>query len=100
MGPCFRRDDGEKEFMTAPKSLSRTPPSAIAAPAIVSSLLPVQTRGARFTGLTAEIANFVAAAGPRRGAVARFICPTPARATNTDLASTVAPPSSHNPPPP
>jgi secondary thiamine-phosphate synthase enzyme len=67
--------------MTAPKSLSRTPPSAIAAPAIVSSLLAVQTRGAGFTDLTAEIAKFVADAGAREGAVTLFIRHTSASLT-------------------
>ncbi|SIN89847.1 secondary thiamine-phosphate synthase enzyme [Bradyrhizobium erythrophlei] len=67
--------------MTAPKSLSRTPPSAIAAPAIVSSLLAVQTRGAGFTNLTAEIAKFVADAGAREGAVTLFIRHTSASLT-------------------
>ena len=67
--------------MTAPKSPSRTPPSAIAAPAIVSSLLAVQTRGAGFTDLTAEIAKFVADAGAREGAVTLFIRHTSASLT-------------------
>jgi len=67
--------------MTAPKSLSRTPPSVIAAPAIVSSLLAVQTRGAGFTDLTAEIAKFVADAGAREGAVTLFIRHTSASLT-------------------
>jgi secondary thiamine-phosphate synthase enzyme len=67
--------------MTAPKSLSRTPPSVIAAPAIVSSLLSVQTRGAGFTDLTAEIAKFVADAGAREGAVTLFIRHTSASLT-------------------
>ncbi|WMT75783.1 secondary thiamine-phosphate synthase enzyme YjbQ [Bradyrhizobium sp. Ash2021] len=67
--------------MTAPKSLSRTPPSAIAAPAIVSSLLAVQTRGVGFTDLTAEIAKFVADAGAREGAVTLFIRHTSASLT-------------------
>jgi secondary thiamine-phosphate synthase enzyme len=67
--------------VTAPKSLSRTPPSAIAAPAIVSSLLSVQTRGAGFTDLTAEIAKFVADARAREGAVTLFIRHTSASLT-------------------
>ena len=45
--------------MTAPKSLSRTPPSTVSANTIVSSLLTVQTSGAGFTDLTAEVAKFV-----------------------------------------
>ena len=45
--------------MTLPKSLSRTAPSAVTANTIVSSLLTVQTSGAGFTDLTAEVAKFV-----------------------------------------
>ncbi len=45
--------------MTAPKSLSRTTPSTVTANTIVSSLLTVQTSGAGFTDLTAEVAKFV-----------------------------------------
>ena len=55
--------------MTARKSLSRTTPSAVSADTIVSSLLTVQTSGAGFTDLTAEVAKFVAdarAQGPIR----------------------------------
>src|SRR4030088_3505059 len=59
--------------MPPPKPLSHTPPSAITAPAIVSSLLAVQTKGAGFTDLIAEIAKFVADAGAREGAVTLFI---------------------------
>ncbi len=81
MGPCFRRDDGEIEFMTPPRSLSRTPPSTITAITIVSSLLAVQTRGGGFTDLTAEIAKFVADAGAREGAVTLFIRHTSASLT-------------------
>jgi secondary thiamine-phosphate synthase enzyme len=78
---CFRSDDGEKEFMTPPKSLSRTPPSTITATAVVSSLLAVQTRGAGFSDLTAEIAKFVRDAHAREGAVTLFIRHTSASLT-------------------
>jgi secondary thiamine-phosphate synthase enzyme len=81
MGPCFRRDDGETEFMTPPKSLSRTPPSTITATTIVSSLLVVQTQGAGFTDLTAEVARFVKDAAAREGAVTLFIRHTSASLT-------------------
>jgi secondary thiamine-phosphate synthase enzyme len=67
-------------FMTL-KSLSRTPPSAVAATTIVSSLLTVQTRGAGFTDLTAEVAKFVKEAGAREGAVTLFIRHTSASLT-------------------
>jgi secondary thiamine-phosphate synthase enzyme len=78
---CFRSDDGEKEFMTPPKSLSRTPLSTITASAIVSSLLAVQTRGAGFSDLTAEIAKFVRDGHAREGAVTLFIRHTSASLT-------------------
>ena len=67
--------------MTTPQSLSRTPPSTITAPAIVSSLLAVQTRGAGFTDLTAEIAKFVHESAAREGAVTLFIRHTSASLT-------------------
>src|ERR1700704_2524902 len=74
-------DEGEFLSMTAPKSLSRTAPSAVSATTIVSSLLTVQTRGAGFTDLTAEVANFVRDAGAREGAVMLFIRHTSASLT-------------------
>src|SRR5712672_3028585 len=67
--------------MTAPKSISRTTPSAVSATTIVSSLLTVQTRGAGFTDLTAEVAKFVRDAGAREGAVTLFIRHTSASLT-------------------
>ncbi len=67
--------------MTSPKSLSRTPPSTIAATTIVSSLLTVPTRGVGFTDLTAEIAKFVHEAGGKEGAVTLFVRHTSASLT-------------------
>src|ERR1700704_175906 len=67
--------------MTPPKSLSRTPPSAVTATTIVSSQLTVQTPGAGFTDLTAEVAKFVHEAGAREGAVTLFIRHTSASLT-------------------
>jgi len=67
--------------MTSPKSLSRTPLSTVAATTIVSSQLAVQTPGAGFTDLTAEVANFVREAGAREGAVTLFIRHTSASLT-------------------
>src|SRR6266545_3264912 len=67
--------------MTAPKSLSRTPPSSVTATTIVSSRLTVQTSGAGFTDLTAEIAKFVRDAGAHEGAVTLFIRHTSASLT-------------------
>src|SRR4029450_13982520 len=58
--------------MAAPKSLSRTTPSIVSANTIVSSLLTVQTSGAGFTDLTAEVAKFVRDARAREVAVTLF----------------------------
>ena len=67
--------------MTAPKSASRTTPSAITVSSVVSSLLTVTTSGAGFTDLTAEVAKFVADARAREGAVTLFIRHTSASLT-------------------
>ena len=67
--------------MPTPKSLSRTPPSSVAANTIVSSLLTVQTSGAGFTDLTAEVAKFLRDAAAREGAVTLFIRHTSASLT-------------------
>ena len=67
--------------MTSPKSLFRTPASSVTAASIVSSLLSVQTSGAGFTDLTAEVAKFVADARAREGAVTLFIRHTSASLT-------------------
>ena len=81
MGPCVRRDDVWRVFVTSPKSVSRTVPSAVAANTVVSSLLTAQTSGAGFTDLTAEIAKFVRDARAREGAVTLFIRHTSASLT-------------------
>ena len=67
--------------MTLPKSLSRTPPSAVTANTIVSSLLTVQTSGAGFTDLTGEVEKFVRDISAREGAVTLFIRHTSASLT-------------------
>ncbi len=67
--------------MTSPKSISQTAPSTVAASTIVSSLLTVQTSGAGFTDLTAEVAKFVRDARAREGAVTLFIRHTSASLT-------------------
>jgi secondary thiamine-phosphate synthase enzyme len=67
--------------VTSPRSLSRTPSSTITANTIVSSRLTVQTSGAGFTDLTAEVAKFVRDAGAREGAVTLFIRHTSASLT-------------------
>ena len=67
--------------MTTPGSLSRTPPSAVTATSIVSSLLTVKTRGAGFTDFSGEVAKFVAEAGAREGVVTLSIRQTSASLT-------------------
>src|SRR3954447_8235969 len=79
MGPCVRRDDVERLSVTSSKSC--TAPSTVSATTIVSSLLTVQTSGAGFTDLTAELAKFVRDARAREGAVTLFIRHTSASLT-------------------
>ena len=67
--------------MTTPKSVSGTAPSAVSAATVVSSLLTVQTCGAGFTDLTAEVARFASDADAREGAVTLFIRHTSASLT-------------------
>ena len=67
--------------MTSPKSLSRSAASAVTANTIVSSLLTVQTSGAGFTDLTAELTKFMRDARAREGAVTLFIRHTSASLT-------------------
>ena len=67
--------------MTLQKSLSRTTASVVSATTITSSLLTVQTSGAGFTDLTAEVAKFVMDARARGGAVTLFIRHTSASLT-------------------
>jgi secondary thiamine-phosphate synthase enzyme len=67
--------------MASPKSLSRSPPSAVTAATIVSSLLTVQTSGRGFFDLTAEIAKFAGEARAKEGAVTAFIRHTSASLT-------------------
>jgi secondary thiamine-phosphate synthase enzyme len=71
----------EELLMTSRSSISRTAPSKISAETIATSLLTVQTPGAGFTNLTAEIATFVNDAGGREGAVTLFIRHTSASLT-------------------
>ena len=67
--------------MTPSKSFARSAPSTVVANAIVSSLLTVQTAGAGFVDVTAEIAKFVREARAREGAVTLFIRHTSASLT-------------------
>jgi secondary thiamine-phosphate synthase enzyme len=78
---CVRRDDGETEFMISPKMISRSPSSTVSANTIVSSLLTVQTSGASFVNLTAEIVKFVKQARAQEGAVTLFVRHTSASLT-------------------
>jgi secondary thiamine-phosphate synthase enzyme len=67
--------------MTSSKSFSRTALSTVSAGSIVSSLLTVQTSGAGFVDLTAEVAKFVKEAGAKEGAVTLFVRHTSASLT-------------------
>jgi secondary thiamine-phosphate synthase enzyme len=67
--------------MTRTKSISRSNSSSITAPAIVTSLVTIETSGASFVDLTAEVAKFVRDAGAREGAVTLFIRHTSASLT-------------------
>ena len=67
--------------MTSPKSISRTPLSAVGVTTIVSSVLTVQTSGAGFVDLTTEVGKFVDDASAREGAVTLFIRHTSASLT-------------------
>ena len=67
--------------MTSTKSFSRTASSTVSATAIVSSLLSIQTPGAGFTDLTAEVTRFLEDAGAKEGAVTLFVRHTSASLT-------------------
>ncbi len=67
--------------MTAPKSISRSVPSAVTADTLVTSLLTVHTAGAGFVDLTAEVAKFVDETQAQEGAVMLFVRHTSASLT-------------------
>jgi secondary thiamine-phosphate synthase enzyme len=67
--------------MTAFPSITRTAPTHVAASAVLTSRLTVQTSGAGFTDLTAEVARFVADARATAGAVTLFLRHTSASLT-------------------
>jgi secondary thiamine-phosphate synthase enzyme len=67
--------------MNSPKSISRSAPSAVTAAALATSVLTVQTPGAGFVDLTAEVAKFVMEASAKEGAVVLFIRHTSASLT-------------------
>ena len=70
-----------KRLMTWSSSISRTAPSAVAATAIVSSVLTVPTSGCGFLDLTSEIVKFAKEAGAIEGQVTVFIRHTSASLT-------------------
>jgi secondary thiamine-phosphate synthase enzyme len=67
--------------MPSPKSFSRSALSSVRADIIVSSILSVQTSGAGFVDLTAEVAKFIDDARAQDGAVTLFIRHTSASLT-------------------
>jgi secondary thiamine-phosphate synthase enzyme len=67
--------------MTSSKSLARTPLSTVSAGTVVSLLLTVQTTGAGFVDVTAEVAKFARDCRAREGAVTLFIRHTSASLT-------------------
>jgi secondary thiamine-phosphate synthase enzyme len=67
--------------MNPPKSLSRTPISSASISAIMSSILSVQTPGAGFIDLTAEVGKFVEDARAHDGVATLFIRHTSASLT-------------------
>lgn len=68
-------------IVTAARSVMRTPPSVVAADKIVTALLKVDTGGAGFFDITAEVAGFLREAGAREGTVTLFIRHTSASLT-------------------
>jgi secondary thiamine-phosphate synthase enzyme len=70
-----------RDITTSPGSLSRTALSKVSADTLATSLLTVQTPGAGFTDLTAEIAQFVKDTGGREGVVMLFVRHTSASLT-------------------
>jgi secondary thiamine-phosphate synthase enzyme len=67
--------------MMAAKSVSRSAPSVAKIDTVASSLLTVQTAGAGFVDITAEVAKFCAEIGAREGGLTLFIRHTSASLT-------------------
>jgi secondary thiamine-phosphate synthase enzyme len=67
--------------MSLSKSISRSPPSLVAASSVATSCLTVQTSRAGFVDLTADVAKFVHDIKAREGAVTLFIRHTSASLT-------------------
>jgi thiamine phosphate synthase YjbQ (UPF0047 family) len=74
--------------MVSPSTSSHAALLTVRADTLVTSLLTIQTRGAGFTDLTAEVVAFVEEAHARAGAVTLFVRHTSASLTiqeNADL---------------
>ena len=67
--------------VTQSRQISRSRLSGVTVDSIVSALLTVQTRGAGFVDLTADVAKFVREANAQEGAVTLFIRHTSASLT-------------------
>jgi secondary thiamine-phosphate synthase enzyme len=67
--------------MSSPRSLSRTKTSAVRPDTVATSVLTVQTAGARFTDITAEVVRFAKELAAQEGAVTVFIRHTSASLT-------------------
>jgi secondary thiamine-phosphate synthase enzyme len=67
--------------MASSKPFTRTALSTVSASSVASSLLTVQTPGAGFVDLTAEVAKFVSEVAAKEGAVTLFIRHTSASLT-------------------
>ena len=67
--------------MTSPRSVSRAALSAVGVTTIVSSALTVQTSGAGFVDLTAEVGKFADDAAANEGAITLFVRHTSASLT-------------------
>src|SRR4051812_50230538 len=75
-----------REIGSAPGSFSRTALSVVSANALATSLLTIQTPGAGFIDVTAEIAQFVKDTGGREGEGVIFFPPTSAPLTTQEKA--------------
>jgi secondary thiamine-phosphate synthase enzyme len=71
----------QENLLASLNATSRTPPSAVSATNVVSSVLTAQTRGAGFSDITSEVAKFLQDARVHEGAVTLFIRHTSASLT-------------------
>jgi secondary thiamine-phosphate synthase enzyme len=65
----------------SPRSITRTAPSAVTADTLLTSLMNVQTSGAGFVDLTAEVAKFAKDGCAQEGAIVLFVRHTSASLT-------------------